>query len=159
MSPPTVGRLQDRHLAVLRSAWTSASIVLSVASLSGCSEPQVPPAYLISDPSPRSSPVAAPTAAAARKQNWNCQRIEREMADLGEAMRLAKTRAEIEQEQLAPTLARMVERFSGPPGAGNGAFGDFEAMRGDVDQLNGLLQDKGCATVDVGVEAPALQEQ
>jgi hypothetical protein len=100
--------------------------------------------------------LAGPTATAARKQNWYCRRIERAIAGLAEAMRAAKARAEMEEEQLSPTLARMFARVSGPPGAGNAALVEFQELRSDADQLNELLGEKGCAKYDIGVDAPAF---
>jgi hypothetical protein len=102
---------------------------------------------------------AGHTAAAARKQNWSCQRIERAIGDLMEQMRLAKARAEEEEEQLAPTLARMLARLSGPPGAGNAALAEFKELRSDADQLNDLLREKGCPSVTIDVEPPAFLQR
>ena len=100
--------------------------------------------------------TGGPTATLARKQNWYCRRIERAIACLAEAMLSAKARAELEEEQLAPTLARMFARVSGPPGAGNAALTEFLELRSDADQLNDLLREKGCATYPVSVDAPAF---
>jgi hypothetical protein len=96
------------------------------------------------------------TATAARKQNWNCQRIEPAIAKLLTGMRATKERAEKEQEQTAQTLERMFARLSGPPGAGNAALAEFQEARDDVDQLNNLLREKGCATYPIGVDAPSF---
>jgi hypothetical protein len=99
---------------------------------------------------------AGATATLARKQNWYCRRIERAIASLTEAMLSAKARAELEEDHLAPTLARMFARASGPPGAGNAALAEFRELRSDADQLNDLLREKGCATYPIWVEAPAF---
>jgi hypothetical protein len=96
------------------------------------------------------------TATAARTQKWDCLRIERAIAKLLTGMQATKERAEKEQEQPAQTLERMFARLSGPPGAGNAALAEFQKARSDVDQLNDLLREKGCATYPVGVDAPAF---
>jgi hypothetical protein len=102
--------------------------------------------------------LAGPTATLARKQNWYCGRIERAIASLGEAMLSAKARAELEEERMAPTLARTFARVSGPPGAGNAALAEFQELRSDADQLNDLLREKGCATIPIWVDAPELSK-
>lgn len=104
---------------------------------------------------PHNANPAVATAAVARRQNWNCKRIEREIADLVGPMRAAMLRAEKEEEQLPQTLARTAARFSGPPGAGNAAFAEFTELRNDADQLNDLLREKRCAgyTIDIGLPA------
>lgn len=71
-------------------------------------------------------------------------------------MQSAKERAEKEQQQMAPTLERLLARLSGPPGAGNAALAEFQEARRDADQLNDLMGEKGCAKYDIGVDAPAL---
>ena len=103
-----------------------------------------------------SGPGLSATATAARAQKWNCPRIERTIANLLPQMQATKERAEKEQEQTAQTLERMFARFSGPLGAGNAALAEFQKARGDVDQLNDLLGEKGCATYPIGVDAPAF---
>jgi len=95
----------------------------------------------------------------ARKQNWACPRIERAIAKLIEAMQAAKARAEKEQAQMPQTLERMVARLSGPSGAGNVALAEFQATRGDIDGLNDLLREKGCARYTVDVEPPAFLQR
>jgi hypothetical protein len=103
-----------------------------------------------------SGTLSGATAAAALKQNWNCQRIEKAIANLAAEMLSAKERAEKEQEQMAPTLERLLARLSGPSGAGNAALAESQEARRDADQLNDLLGEKGCATSDIGVDAPAF---
>jgi hypothetical protein len=71
-------------------------------------------------------------------------------------MRSAKARAETEQEQVPPTLARMIARLTGPPGAGNAALPEFQTIRSDASQLNDLLKEKGCAEYRIDVKAPAF---
>lgn len=93
-------------------------------------------------------------ATAARKQNWDCQRIEPAIAKLLTGMRAMKERAEKEQAQPAQTLERMFARFFDPPGAGNAALAEFLKSRSDIDQLNDLLREKGCATYPIGVDYP-----
>ena len=103
--------------------------------------------------------LPGPTATAARKQDWYCRRIERAIAELTEAMRSAKARAEMEEEQMSPTLARMFARVSGPPGAGNAALAEFQELRSDADQLNELLGEKGCTRYTIDVEPPAFLQR
>jgi hypothetical protein len=110
----------------------------------------------VSVTSATSGRLPGPTATVARKQNWYCRRIERAIAELTEAMRSAKARAEREEEQMSPTLARMFARVSGPPGAGNAAVAEFQELRSDADQLNELLTDKGCTRYTIDVEPPAF---
>jgi hypothetical protein len=100
-----------------------------------------------------------PTATAARKQNWDCKRIEPAIAKLLTGMRATKERAEKEQEQPANTIERMFARASGPPGTGNAALDEFQEARSDIDQLNDLLREKGCATYPIGVDVPAFLKQ
>jgi hypothetical protein len=129
--------------------------VLSVLCFPSCTEAQVRAAAASVTPA-SGSRLAGPTATLARKQNWYCRRIERAIASLAEAMLSVKARAELEEEQLAPTLARMFARVSGPPGAGNAALAEFQELRSDADQLNDLLREKGCATYPIWVDAPAF---
>lgn len=129
--------------------------VLSVLCVPNCTEAQLRGAAASATPASGARP-AGPTATLARKQNWYCRRIERAIASLAEAMLLAKARAELEEEQLASTLARMFARVSGPPGAGNAALVEFQELRSDADQLNDLLREKGCATTPIWVDAPAF---
>jgi hypothetical protein len=74
-------------------------------------------------------------------------------------MQAAKKQAEAEEEQMAPTLARLFARLSGPPGAGNAALAKFEEARRDADQLNDLLGEKGCARSTIDIEAPAFLQR
>lgn len=74
-------------------------------------------------------------------------------------MQSAKARAEKEEEQTPQTLARMVARLSGPPGAGNAALTEFTELRSDADQLNDLLREKRCARYRIDVEAPTFLQQ
>lgn len=127
--------------------------VLSVLCLPSCTETQVW-AAAVSATLALGARVAGPTATLARKQNWYCGRIERAIASLAEAMLAAKARAELEEEQLAPTLARTFARVSGPPGSGNSALAELQELRSDADQLNDLLREKGCATFPIWVDAP-----
>jgi hypothetical protein len=101
---------------------------------------------------------SSPTAVVnlARTQDCKCPRIRQTIVNLIPAMQATKARAEAEQAQTAPTLTRMVARFSGPPGAGNTALAAFQKAYRDAEQLNDLLREKGCATVPVGVDAPAF---
>jgi hypothetical protein len=103
--------------------------------------------------------LSGATATAARKQNWGCQRIEPAIAKLLTGMRATKERAEKEQEQPANTIERMFARASGPPGTGNAALDEFQEARSDIDQLNDLLREKGCATYPIGVDVPAFLKQ
>ncbi len=125
--------------------------VLSVLCLPTVSQVRAAAASATLAPGTR---LAGPTATLARKQNWYCRRIERAIASLADAMLSAKARAELEEEQLAPTLARTFARVSGPPGAGNAALAEFQELRNDADQLNDLLREKGCATFPIWVDAP-----
>ena len=143
-SPRTTGR------------WcTSTCIVLSAFCLLGCTEAKIHPVNAVLGASP-SPDVPGPTAMAARKQNWGCPRIESAITSRIESMRSAKARAETEQGQVPPTLARMVARRTGPPGAGNAALTEFRKMRSDASQLNDLLKEKGCARYKIDVEAPTF---
>jgi hypothetical protein len=84
--------------------------------------------------------------------------IERALASLMEPMRSAKQRAETEQEQLPPTIARMAARLSGSPGSGNAAYAEYQKLHSDAEQLNDLLREKGCASYRIdGEAAPSLQ--
>jgi hypothetical protein len=74
-------------------------------------------------------------------------------------MRSAKARAEMAEEQMSPTLARMFARASGPPGAGNAALAEFQELRSDADQLNDLLSEKGCTRYTIDVEPPAFLQR
>jgi hypothetical protein len=136
-----------------------ANVAIWTTCLAGCNAPEIQPVDVVSRPSSIGAPAAGVTTTAARNHNWGCQRIAREIADLAETIRTAKARAEAEQEEFAPTLDRTWARLSGPPGVGNAAFGDYETARKDADQLNDMLREKGCATFDVGVEAPAFLER
>jgi hypothetical protein len=127
--------------------------VASVLGLPSCTESQARAAAVSSTLAPGAR-LAGPTVTLARKQNWYCGRIERAIASLAEAMLAAKTRAELEEQKLAPTLARTFARVSGPPGAGNAALAEFQDLRSDADQLNDLLREKGCATFPIWVDAP-----
>ena len=71
-------------------------------------------------------------------------------------MRATKERAEKEQDQPARTLEQMLARASGPRGTGNAALDEFQEARSDIDQLNDLLREKGCAIYPIGVDAPAF---
>ena len=127
---------------------------VSTLLLGGCTtEPSLPLVSL------RGADKALIASTAARKQNWDCERIERAIAKLLTGMRATKERAEKEQEQPAQTLERMFARNSGPPGAGNAALAEFEEARSDIDKLNVLLREKGCATYPIGVDAPAFLKQ
>jgi hypothetical protein len=95
----------------------------------------------------------------ARKQNWDCRRIERAISNLVEPTLSAKARAEKEEEQMPQTLARTVARLSGPPGAGNAAFTEFAELRNDTDQLDDLLREKRCAGYRIDVEAPTFLQR
>jgi hypothetical protein len=121
-------------------------VVLSLAGLASCTAPQIRPSGAISGSLSSRAGLPGPTATAARTQKWDCQRIEQAIANLITAMQATKARAEKEQEEMAQTLERMFARLSGPPGAGNAALAELEEARSDVDQLNGLLAEKGCAT-------------
>jgi hypothetical protein len=101
--------------------------------------------------------VAGANATAARKQSWNCGRIQQAIKNLIAAMQEAKARAEKHEEQAAPTLLQMLARMSGPPGAGNPVLAEFQSARRDADQLNDLLREKGCATHPIGVAPPDFQ--
>lgn len=131
-------------------------VILSASCLLGCTEARVQPADAISGPSPSGVSFSGPTATAAYKQNWNCQRIERAIANLVEPMQLAKARAKMEEQKIAPTLARMLARLAGPPGAGNAALAEYQHLRSDADQLNELLREKGCASFTIDIGAPLL---
>jgi hypothetical protein len=69
-------------------------------------------------------------------------------------MQAEKTRAEKEQEEVPQTLALMLARLSGPPGTGNAALIEFQKISREVDELNALLKEKGCAIYPIGVDAP-----
>jgi hypothetical protein len=129
--------------------------MLSAFWLLGCADAKIPPANAVPATSPRPD-MSGPTTTDARKQNWSCPRIERAIASLIEPMRAAKTRAEAEQKQAPPTLARMAARLTGPPGGGNAGLTEFQKMRSDASQLNGLLREKGCAEYRIDVKAPAF---
>jgi hypothetical protein len=130
--------------------------MLSAACLMGCSETQISPAYVASAMLAGGAGLSGPTAMEARKKNWDCRRIERAIANLALSMQAAKERAEKEEEQMPQTLARMIARLSGPPGAGNAALTEFAELRSDADQLNELLREKGCASYMIDVDAPAF---
>jgi hypothetical protein len=140
-------------MAAPRLARLYLCIVLAASCLPSRAEAQVP---TDAASTASSATLSGRTATAARKQNWNCRRIERAIANLAEAMLAAKARAELEEEQLAPTLARTLARVSGPPGAGNAALVEFQELRSDADQLNDLLSEKGCATFSISVDPPAF---
>ena len=129
--------------------------VVSVLGLPSCTESQVRAAAVSATLAPGAR-LAGPTATLARKQNWYCGRVERAISSLAEAMLSVKARADLEVEKLAPTLARMFARVSGPPGAGNAALAELQELRSDADQLNDLLREKGCATYPIWVDAPAF---
>ena len=143
-------------MAATKWALAAICVILSLSCLVSCTGPQIPPASALSATLPSSAGLAEATATVARKQNWDCQRIKRAIANLVAAMQAAKARAEAEQEQMAQTLALLFERLSGPPGAGNAALAEFQDARRDADQLNDLLGEKGCATYHIGVDAPTF---
>lgn len=145
-----------RPLAAAQWACTPLCIILTASCLPSCTEAQVWTADATSATLRSGAALSGPTATAARKQNWDCRRIERAIANLIEPLESAKARAEKEEEQMAQTLARMLARLSGPPGAGNAALTEFQELRGDADQLNDLLREMGCATHPISVDAPAF---
>lgn len=134
-------------------------IAICLSCLTNCSGLQLQPADMISPEASSDTDVAGATVTAARKQNWNCQRIEQAIKNLIAAMHEAKVRAEKHQEQVAPTLVQMLARMSGPPGAGNPALGDFQRARRDSDQLNDLLRERGCATHSIAVAPPRFSKR
>lgn len=145
-------------MATSERAGATICIIVCLSILPGCSAPAIGPDSSIAAASSNGAGSAAATATAARKQNWDCQRIKRGIESLITAMQSAKERAEKEQELMAPTLARVFARVSGSPGAGNAALGEFRKLHGDADQLNGLLREKGCAQHTIGVDAPAFSK-
>ena len=151
---PYVGTKAMRSQLGARVACAVCTVLFALC-LPSCAEAQVRTAGAPVTPAtgPR---LAGPTATLARQQNWYCRRIERAIASIAEAMLSVKARAELEEEKLAPTLARMFARVSGPPGAGNAALAEFQELRSDADQLNDLLREKGCATYPIWVDAPAF---
>lgn len=130
--------------------------MLSVACLLGCGEPHIAPLSAVSATLPSDAGVSGPTAREARKQNWDCRRIQGAISNLVEPLQSAKARAQKEEEQMPKTFARLVARLSGPPGAGNAALAEFQQARSDADQLNEMLRKKECPTFPIGVEAPAF---
>ncbi len=146
MTSGAIGRQRERAFVC---------VALSAACVLGCSDPQMSIGSVASATLPHHANPASATAAVARRQNWNCRRIEREIADLVAPMRTAMSRAEEEEARMPQTLARTVARLSGPPGAGNAAFADFTELRNDADRLNDLLKEKKCAgyVIDVGLPA------
>ncbi len=128
--------------------------VICLSCLTNCTGRQLPSAVSSAAPS-----VAGATATAARKQRWNCERIERAINNLIAAMQEAKARAEKHQEQVAPTLSQMLARISGPPGAGNPALAEFQKAHRDAEQLNDLLSERGCATRSVAVAPPRFSKR
>jgi hypothetical protein len=155
ISPDRPSRGKCQSLRTMGRWRTSTCVVLSVFWLFGCTDAKIPPANAVPGPSP-SPDISGPTATDARKQNWGCPRIERAITSLIEPMRAAKTRAETEQKQAPPTLARVASRLTGPPGGGNAALTEFQKMRNDASQLNGLLREKGCAERRIDIQAPAF---
>ena len=135
-------------------ARSSISITLSVFCLLGCAEASIRHGAALLD-SPLSG-GSGPTAAAARKHNWGCQRIERAITGLVEPMRSARARAEKEEQQIPPTLARLAARVSRRPGAGNAALAEFQDISRDAVELSSLFKEKGCAGTTVDVEVPAF---
>lgn len=134
-------------------------VVICLSCLTNCTGQQLPPAGTVSSGALSGADVAGATVTAARKQSWNCQRIEQTIKNLIAAMQEAKARAEKHQEQVAPTLLQMLARISGPPGAGNPALVEFQRARRDADQLNDLLREKGCATHPIGITPPQFSKQ
>jgi hypothetical protein len=153
----------SRHAAASLPSWRRTRarlcIVICLSCLTSCAGQQFPPAGTISSRALSGADVAGTTVTAARKQNWNCQRIEQAIKNLIAAMHEAKARAEKHQEQAAPTLLQMLARMSGPPGAGNPALGDFQKARRDADQLNDLLRERGCATRSIVVAPPRFSKR
>ena len=137
-----VSRLRGMPLRCRRTARAPICIILSLLCLPSCAEPQPRPAGVISTPSPSGAGSAGATAREARKQNWGCDKINREIAALIPTLEAEKERAEKEEEKMAATLERMFARLSGPPGAGNAALAEFRETRRDTDQLNDLLREK-----------------
>jgi hypothetical protein len=133
--------------------------MVSVLCLTGCTSAEIESSDGATGASPSTVSAPSQTAAAARKQNWNCRRIERAVANLFDASQSAKARAEREEEQLPQTMARMIARLSGPPGAGNAALADFEETRRQADELNHLLREKGCATYEIDAGEPAFLQK
>lgn len=157
-----LAKRRKSQLAPLHRGQTAGApicIILSLSCLPCCAQSQGRPAGVISAPLPSGAGLIEPTAAAARKQNWDCQRIERAIANLITAMEATKERAEKEEEQLAQTLKRMFARLSGPPGAGNAALAEFQETHRDADQLNDLLREKGCTPYAIGVDDPAFPKR
>lgn len=133
----------------------SVSIVLCVW-LAGCTVAQAPPAGVFPKTLPSVAEPAAVNAAAAMKEKWNCQRIERAIINLVGVMQASKERAEKEQEDFPQTVERLFARISGPRGAGNASLAEFQEVRRDAHQLNDLLRKKGCVPYVIGDDTPAF---
>lgn len=163
MSGPHGMSAARRYRSLEATKWACMPICIAISASclpnSSCAETQQRPRGAIPATPLGGTGVAGATATQARRQNWNCQWIEQAIASLVAEMQAAKTLAEKEEEQLATTLARLLARISGPPGAGNGALVKFEEARREADQLNDLLGEKGCARYVIGVEAPAFMRQ
>ena len=138
-----------------RTAMAPLCVILALLCLARCAGPQTQPAVANSATVSRGAGSSA-AVDLARKQDWNCPRIRQTIANLIPEIQAAKARAEHEQAQTAQTLARMAARFASPPGAGNAALAAFQKAHRDADQLNDLLREKVCATVPIGVDAPAF---
>jgi hypothetical protein len=134
-------------------------VLICLSWLTSCTGRQLPPASTVSSGALIGADLAGATATVARKQRWNCQRIQQAIKNLIAAMQEAKARAEKHEEQAAPTLLQMLARMSGPPGAGNPALGEFQKARRDADQLNDLLRVMGCATHPIGVAPPRFSKR
>lgn len=143
------------HGVMARSCAPICIVLFALCPL-GCTEAEIRAGNALPGALPDGPGLSGPTATAARKQNWDCRRIESAISNLVESMRSAKTRAEKDEEQTPQTLAHLVARLSGPPGAGNAALAEFTELRSDADQLNDLLKERRCAKHKIDVEAPTF---
>jgi hypothetical protein len=149
-------RLARARKTAARRACAATFSLVSVLCLTGCTSAEIESSDGATGAPPSTASVPGATAEVARKQNWNGQRIERAIANLFDDAQAAKARAEKEQEQLPQTMARMIARLSGPPGAGNAALADFEETRSKAGELNHLLREKGCASYEIDAGKPAF---
>lgn len=157
MSSPGGAPDAKRQVRGVMARWRASICIVPFALCPlGCTEAEIRAGNALPGALPDAPALSGPTAAAARKQNWDCRRIESAISNLVESMRSAKARAEKDEEQAPQTLAHLVARLTGPPGAGNAAVAEFTELRSDADQLNDLLKEKRCARYKIDVEAPTF---